>query len=57
MKTNEAFCLTVAKLMALLLADGDREPLSLEARKALTEARVKVDMVLDRDEDRREEAA
>lgn len=56
MKTNEAFCLTIGKLAALLLIDGDQEPLSIDARKALTEGRVKLDMILDRDEDKREAA-
>lgn len=56
MKTNEAFCLTISKLCALLLADGDKEPLSDAAQKALVEAGVKIDIILDRDLSRKEAA-
>ena len=54
MKTNEAFCLTIAKLSALLLIDS--EGLSEPAYKALREALGKIDMVLCRNEDREKAA-
>lgn len=54
MQTSEAFSLTIAKLSALLLIDS--EALSEPAYKALREARGKIDMVLDRNEDTREAA-
>ena len=47
--TKDAFCLTIAKLTALLLIDP--EGLSDQAYKALREAGAKIDMVLCRNEE------
>lgn len=52
MKTSDAFCLTISKLTALLLAYPEDEPYAPEARKALIESQAKISMVLDRDEDK-----
>ena len=49
MSTKDAFCLTIAKLTALLLIDP--EGLSEQAYKALREAGAKIDMVLCRNEE------